>query len=140
MQLPRSSQVVMTDSFLLLVFPMRSLTIHLGGHRDCLGLSLRGSCITEADATHLEQAMDQLLAKGVPQAWIDCRGLHALSTLGQQALLHADTSARASSIELYWCGLPQDVVGQLTASGLAATLQLRTAAEFQGPRFLLSAA
>lgn len=130
----------MTDSFLLLVFPMRTLTIHLGGHRDCLGLSLRGCCTTVADATHLEQAMDQLLAKGVPKAWIDCRGLHSLSWLGQQALLHADASARASNTELYWCGLPPHVVGQLTDSGLAATLQLRTAAEFQGPRFLLAAA
>ena len=119
---------------------MRSLTIHLGGHRDCLGLSLRGGCTTAADATHLEQAIDQLLAKGVPKAWIDCRGLHSLSWVGQQALLHADTSARASSTELYWCGLPQHVLGQLTDSGLAATLQLRTADEFQGPRFLLSAA
>ncbi|RZK92328.1 MAG: hypothetical protein EOO62_33345, partial [Hymenobacter sp.] len=96
----------MTDSFLLLVFPMRTLTIHLGGHRDCLGLSLRGGCTTVADAAHLEQAMEQLLAKGVPKAWIDCRGLHSLSWVGQQALLHADVSARASSTELYWCGLP----------------------------------
>ena len=130
----------MTDSFLLLVFPMRSLTIHLGGHRDCLGLSLRGVCTTAADATHLEQAVEQLLAKGVSQAWIDCRGLHQVSWLGQQALLHADTSARASSTELYWCGLPQNVLNQLADSGLSSALQLRSAAEFRGPRFLLSGA
>lgn len=119
---------------------MRTLTIHLGGHRDCLGLSLRGVCTSAADATHLEQAVEQLLAKGVPQAWIDCRGLHSLSWVGQCALLHADASARASSTELYWCGLPKHVVGQLTASGLASVLQLRSAAEFQGPQFLLSGA
>lgn len=129
----------MTDSFLLLVFPMRTLTIHLGGHRDCMGLSLRGVCNTMADASHLEQAVEQLLAKGVAQAWIDCQGLHSLSWLGQQALMHAEASAKASSTQLYWCGLPQHVVSQLTASGLAATLELRTAAEFQGPRFLLAA-
>ncbi|RZK22483.1 MAG: STAS domain-containing protein [Hymenobacter sp.] len=130
----------MSDSFLLLVFPMRTLTIHLGGHRDCLGLSLRGVCTTSADATHLEQAMEQLLAKGMPKAWIDCRGLHSLSWLGQQALLHADTSARALSTELYWCGLPAHLITQLNDSGLSAKLQLRAAADFQGPQFLLAGA
>ena len=55
----------MTDSFLLLVFPMRSLTIHLGGYRDCMGLSLRGGCTTAVDATHLEQAMEQWSAEDV---------------------------------------------------------------------------
>lgn len=130
----------MTDSFLLLVFPMRTLTIHLGGHRDCLGLSLRGGCTTAADAAHLNQAVEQLLTKAVPQAWIDCRGLHTLSWQGQRALLRADNSARASSTELYWCGLPPSVLEQLTDSGLAAVLQLRPAADFKGPRFLLSAA
>ena len=119
---------------------MRSLTIHLGGHRDCMGLSLRGSCNTAADASHLEQAVAQLLTKGVPQAWIDCRGLRQLSWVGQQALMHADSSARASSTELYWCGMPSQVLSQLTDSGLAASLQLRSAAEYQGPRFLLAGA
>ncbi|RZK23838.1 MAG: STAS domain-containing protein [Hymenobacter sp.] len=130
----------MADTFLLLVFPMRTLTIHLGGHRDCMGLSLRGTCTTAADAAHLEQAIDQLLAKAVTQAWIDCRGLHSLSWLGQQALAHADNSARASSTELYWCGLPNHLIKQLTESGLASGLKLRPAADFQGPRFLLASA
>ena len=130
----------MADTFLLLVFPMRTLTIHLGGHRDCLGLSLRGTCITAADAAHLGQAVDQLLAKAVSQAWIDCRGLKSLSWLGQEALVHAETSARASSTELYWCGLPSQLVSQLTESGLASKLKLRSAADFQGPRFLLASA
>ncbi|RYY16171.1 MAG: STAS domain-containing protein [Cytophagaceae bacterium] len=130
----------MADTFLLLVFPMRTLTIHLGGHRDCLGLSLRGTCITAADVAHLGQAVEQLLGKAVSQAWIDCRGLQSLSWLGQQALLHAESNARASSTELYWCGLPKHVVGQLTDSGLAAALKLRSAADFQGPRFLLASA
>ena len=130
----------MADSFLLLVFPMRTLTIHLGGHRDCLGLSLRGGCTTAADAHHLEQAIDQLLSKGVPQAWIDCRGLHSLNWLGQRALLQADNSARASSTVLYWCGLPQHVQRQLADSGLANVLHILPATAFQGPQFLLSAA
>jgi len=127
----------MTDSFLLLVFPMRSLTIHLGGHRDCMGLSLRGGCTTAADASHLEQAVEQLLAKGVAQAWIDCQGLHSLNWLGQRALLHADSSAKATNTELYWCGLPTDLMQQLVSNGLDQVLRLCPAAEFQGPRFLL---
>jgi len=130
----------MADTFLLLVFPMRTLTIHLGGHRDCLGLSLRGTCITAADVAHLGQAIDQLLTKAVSQAWIDCRGLQSLSWLGQQALVHADSSARASSTELYWCGLPNHLVKELNESGLASELKLRPAADFQGPRFLLAGA
>ena len=107
----------MADSFLLLVFPMRTLTIHLGGHRDCLGLSLRGGCTTVADVAHLELAVDQLLSKGVRQAWIDCRGLHSLNWLGQRALLQADGSARAINTTLYWCGLPPHLQRQLTDSG-----------------------
>ena len=128
----------MADSFLLLVFPMRSLTIHLGGLRDCMGLSLRGGCTTAADATHLEQAIEQLLAKGVPQAWIDCRGLHSLNGVGERALLHATSSAQATNTVLYWCGLPQGLTSQLAENGLDAVLHLRPATEFQGPRFLLS--
>lgn len=130
----------MADSFLLLVFPMRTLTIHLGGHRDCLGLSLRGGCTTSADAAHLEQAVEQLLSKGAPQVWVDCRGLHSLNGLGQRALVQADTSARASSTELYWCGLPSHVMGQLADSGLTSVLRLRSAADFRGPQFLLAGA
>ncbi len=128
----------MADSFLLLVFPMRSLTIHLGGHRDCMGLSLRGGCTTAADATHLEQAVEQLLAKCVPQAWIDCQGLHSLNAVGQRALLQADSSAKASSTLLYWCGLPAHLIKQLTDCGLASVLQLCSSAEYQGPQFLLA--
>lgn len=127
----------MADSFLLLVFPMRSLTIHLGGYRDCIGLSLRGVCMTAAHASHLDQAVEQLLAKGVAKAWIDCRGLHSLNWVGQQALLHANTSAQAINTQLYWCGLPPALVKQLMDSGLDSELQLCSAAEFQGPQFLL---
>ena len=127
----------MADSFLLLVFPTRSLTIHLGGHRDCIGLSLRGACLTSAQASHLDQAVEQLLAKGVAKAWIDCQGLHSLNWVGQRALLHATTCAQAINTQLYWCGLPQALVQQLTDSGLASELQLCSAAEFQGPQFLL---
>jgi anti-anti-sigma regulatory factor len=130
----------MADTFLLLVFPMRTLTIHLGGHRDCMGLSLRGACTTSADAAHLEQAINQLLVRAVPQAWIDCQGLHSLSWLGQQALLQATSKALASSTELYWCGLPKNLMSELRESGISAELQLRPAAEFQGPQFLLAGA
>jgi anti-anti-sigma regulatory factor len=127
----------MTDSFLLLVFPTRSLTIYLGGHRGCMGLSLRGACTTPADAAHLDQAIEQLLAKGVAKAWIDCQGLHSLNTMGQQALLHANSTAQLVNTQLYWCGLPAGLAKQLEASGLGAQLQLCPVAEFQGPQFLL---
>jgi anti-anti-sigma regulatory factor len=130
----------MADTFLLLVFPMRTLTIHLGGHLDAMGLSLRGGCTSPADAAHLEQAVEQLLIRAVSQAWIDCRGLHSLSWLGQQALLQADSRARASSTELYWCGLPGNLVNDLKDSGVGTGLKLRSAAEFQGPQFLLAGA
>lgn len=130
----------MADTFLLLVFPMRTLTIHLGGHRDCMGLSLRGSCTTPADAAHLEQAVDQLLARAVPQAWIDCRRLHSLNGLGQQALLQASSKARAIRTELYWCGLPKELLKQLKDSGLGSELALCSAADFRGPQFLIAGA
>ncbi|TVT40154.1 hypothetical protein FNT36_11705 [Hymenobacter setariae] len=130
----------MADTFLLLVFPMRTLTIHLGGHRDCMGLSLRGGCTSPADAAHLEQAINQLLVRAVPQAWIDCRGLHSLSWLGQQALLQADSKARASSTQLYWCGLSKSLLNELKDSGVSAQLTLCSAADFQGPQFLLASA
>jgi anti-anti-sigma regulatory factor len=127
----------MVDSFLLLIFPMRSLTIYLGGHRDCMGLSIRGACMDAAHASHLDQAMEQLLAKGVAKAWIDCQGLHSLNWVGQRALLHANSSARTSNTQLYWCGLAPDLVKKLTANGLDSELQLCPAAEFKGPQFLL---
>lgn len=129
----------MTDSFLLLVFPTRSLTIYLGGHRGSMGLSLRGTCTTTADIAHLDQAIEQLLAKGVAKAWIDCQGLHSLNAMGEQALLHANTNAQFVNTQLYWCGLPSDLAAQLEASGLGQQLQLRPMAEFQGPQFLLPA-
>jgi anti-anti-sigma regulatory factor len=130
----------MADSFLLLVFPMRTLTIHLGGLRDCLGLSLRGVCTSAADANNLTQAVAQLLAKGVSQAWVDCRGLQSISWVGQQALVQADNSARACSTVLYWCGLPRDVQQQLATGGLATRMHLEPATAFQGPSFLLHVA
>lgn len=130
----------MADTFLLLVFPMRTLTIHLGGHGGCMGLSLRGGCTTPADAAHLGQAIDQLLMRAVSQAWIDCRGLHSLNLVGQQALLQADSKARTSSTLLYWCGLSKNLVSELRDSGASAELMLRPAAEFQGPQFLLARA
>ena len=129
----------MADTFLLLVFPMKTLTIHLGGHRDCIGLSLRGGCTTQLEAAHLEQAVNQLLARAVSQAWIDCRGLHSLNWLGQQALLQAEHKAQASSTEIYWCGLPKNLLTQLRDSGMASKLKLRGAVDFRGPQFLLAA-
>jgi anti-anti-sigma regulatory factor len=128
----------MADSFLLLIFPLRTLTIHLGGLRDCLGLSLRGGCTSADAANNLTQAVTQLLEKGVSQAWVDCRGLHSINWVGQQALVQADNYARACSTVLHWCGLPQDVEQQLADSGLATSMHLEPATAFQGPQFLLN--
>jgi anti-anti-sigma regulatory factor len=89
---------------------MKKLTIQLGGQRGCLGLSLRGNCITAADAEQLEQATQQLLTTLASRIWIDCQQLHALSPLGQHAL------------------------AQLASSGL----ELLPATDFRGPSFLLS--
>jgi anti-anti-sigma regulatory factor len=103
-----------------------------------MGLSLRGSCTTPTDTNHLEQAVNQLLVRAVSEAWIDCQGLHSLNWLGQCALVQADSKARASSTELYWCGLPKKLLAQLKESGLDAELKLCPATEFQGPHFLLA--
>jgi len=116
---------------------MRTLTIHLGRHQGCAGLSLRGDCITAADATHLSHAMSQLLASHPLQAWVDCQQLHSLSWLGQRALLQVDSRTRADGTTLYWCGLPSALHAELAASGLGAGLNLLPAAGFRGPRFLL---
>lgn len=114
---------------------MRKLTIQLGGQRGCLGLSLRGSCITAADAGQLEQAAQQLLTTLASKIWIDCQQLQALSPLGRQALLQADRRARAVGATCYWCGLPDGMLEQLAGSGL----ELCPATDFRGPDFLLRA-
>jgi anti-anti-sigma regulatory factor len=113
---------------------MKKLTTQLGGQRGCLGLSLRGNCITAADAEQLEQATQQLLTTLASRIWIDCQQLHALSPLGQHALLQADRRARAVGATCYWCGLPDGMLAQLASS----SLELRPATDFRGPSFLLS--
>lgn len=129
----------MADSFFLLILPMRTLTIHLGSLKGCMGLSLRGDCTTAADANHLSQAISQLFANAAhpPQAWVDCQQLHSLSWLGQRALLQVDSRTRAHGTTLYWCGLPSELHNQLAASGLSSALHLLPADGYQGPRFLL---
>ncbi len=113
------------------------LTIHLGGHRGRMGLSLRGHCATPADADRLHRAVRQLLASHDPTAWVDCQGLGPLAGDGPGALLQADGQARAAGTCLYWCGVSARVLGQLVATGRAAALRLASMAEFGGPRFLL---
>ena len=127
----------MANSFFLLILPMRTLTIHLGSHQGNMGLSLRGDCATAADASHLDQAIGQLLDSKSPQVWVDCQQLHSLTWLGQRALLKADSRTRAGGIPLYWCGLATSMLTQLAASGLNSVLNLLPAEGFRGPRFLL---
>jgi anti-anti-sigma regulatory factor len=105
-----------------------------------MGLSLRGGCTTPDDAAHLAQAINQLLVRAVPQAWIDCRGLHSLNGVGQEALLQADSKARASSTQLYWCGLPNNLLNELQDSGMCTDMALCPATDFRGPQFLLASA
>ncbi|QKG54137.1 STAS domain-containing protein [Hymenobacter sp. BRD67] len=127
----------MNNAFFLLILPSRSLTIHFGSHRQCVGLSLRGSCTSTTDATHLLSTVQQLLERHPTQAWIDTQQLHSLSLLGRQALLRADACCRRAGTEVYWCGMPSPLVKSLQASGLAHKLKLRPAAAFKGPSFLL---
>lgn len=127
----------MNNTFFLLILPTRTLTIHLGSYQQCTGLSLRGSCISEADATHLLHTVQQLLERCPAHAWIDSQQLQALSPLGQQALLRAQASGQQAGTQLHWCGLSAALRHELNTSGLAAQLSLQPAASYAGPSFLL---
>jgi anti-anti-sigma regulatory factor len=128
----------MNDSFFLLILPTRTLTIHLGSYRQCVGLSLRGSCCSDADAAHLAYSVEQLLEGHPAHAWIDSQQLCALSQLGQQALLQAHTHSQRAGTRLHWCGLPAAMLHQLHLSGLDRQLDLQPATCFEGPSFLLA--
>lgn len=130
----------MSNTFFLLVLPMRSLTIHIGSCRNQVGLSLRGGCVTAADAGQLALATQHLIAQGAPQAWVDCQRLHSLTWLGQRALMEADRTCRAAGITLYWCGLSPRLLRQLRASGVEQVMHLLPTELFGGPRFLLPTA
>lgn len=128
----------MTNAFFLLILPTRSLTIHLGSHKQQMGLSLRGNCSSAADAAHLGQAMQLLLERHpTHDAWIDTQQLHSLSQLGQQAMLRADTTSKAAGVAVHWCGLPAPLRHELLASGLGQRLDLQPADNYAGPGFLL---
>ncbi len=127
----------MSNTFFLLILPTRTLTIHLGSYRQCTGLSLRGSCISEADAAHLLHTVQQMLERRPSHAWIDGQQLLALSPLGQQALLRAQISSQQAGTQLHWCGLSAALRHELAASGLATQLTLQPAASYEGPGFLL---
>ena len=126
----------MSDAFFLLILPLGSLTIHLGSYQRGVGMSLRGSCATPANAVHLLQAMEKMLESRPAQAWIDCQQLHALTHLGQQTLLRAVDYAHRLGTTLHWCGLLPSMQHELRLTGHAGLHLLPTAA-FQGPGFLL---
>jgi len=128
-----------SNTFFLLVLPMRSLTIHLGSCRNQVGLSLRGSCVSAADAGQLAQATQHVLSQQAPQVWVDCQKLNSLTWLGQRALMEADRTCRAAGITLYWCGLSARLLRQLRAGGFEQVMRLLPAESFSGPRFLLPA-
>ena len=126
----------MSDAFFLLVLPLGSLTIYLGRYQRNVGMSLRGSFATPANAVHLLQAVEQMLETHPSQVWVDCRQLRALTHLGQQTLLRAVDYAHRLGSTLHWCGLPPIMQHELRATG-HAHLHLLPAAAYQGPGFLL---
>ena len=111
--------------------------MHTGQQQNRGGVSLRGSCLTSADASCLERGMVPLLATARTQIWIDCQQLESLSPLGQRACLWADNRARAAGVNLSWCGLPPNVLAQLHESGLALLLRIMPATAYRGPAELL---
>ncbi len=126
----------MSNAFFLLILPMGSLTIHLGSYQRSVGMSVRGSCTTPADAVHLLQAVQQMLENRPVQAWIDCQQLQSLTHLGQQTLLRATAYARRLGSTLYWCGLLPELARELQPHA-DADLHLLPASAYQGPDFLL---
>ena len=127
----------MNNAFFLLILPTRTLTIHLGSHQHCTGLSLRGSCTSAADVAHLIQTVQQMLERRPAHAWIDGQLLAALSPLGQQALLRVQAYSQRTGTQLHWCGLSAALQQELHASGLDQQLTLQPAACYEGPNFLL---
>ena len=126
----------MSNAFLLLILPMGSLTVHLGSYQRSVGMSVRGTCTTPADAVHLLQAVQQMLESRPLQAWVDCQQLQALTHLGQHTLLRATAYARRLGSTLYWCGLPPELTQELQTSG-DDDLHLLPADGYEGPEFLL---
>lgn len=113
------------------------LTIHAGGHKGCFGLSLRGSCVTPADTAQFEQAAQRILASRPARLWVDCQQLEDVSMGGLRTLVHTESLARAAGVVCYWCGLSATVLSKVTTNGLQKLLQFRSAAEFEGPRYIL---
>jgi anti-anti-sigma regulatory factor len=126
----------MSNAFFLLILPMGSLTIHLGSYQHRVGMSVRGSCTTPADAVHLLQAVQQLLESRPMHAWVDCQQLQALTHLGQHTLVRATAYARRLGSTLYWCGLLPELAQQLRAY-TDTDLHLVPSSDYQGPNFVL---
>lgn len=127
----------MDTSFLLLIFPGRSLTIHLGRYLGRQGLSLRGACHNFDDANQLDRAINELLPNQLTDAWIDARHLRDLSWQGFCALLQAHKRAQAAGLRLHWCGLPAWMRANLTRPAQTAGLDLLPAEAYEGPAFLV---
>jgi len=117
---------------------MRPLAIYTSIKPAYAGISLRGSCLTNVDVQTLENGFNQLALLSGNQLWIDCRHLEALNYQGQRAVLWADNRARTRGITLLWCGLPTNILTQLSESGLALLLHLLPFTAYQGPAELLT--
>lgn len=94
------------------------LTIYVGSQRTGVRLSLHGSCTGLAEAAHLKQVAAQVIDLGCSALFIDCQHVALISTRGQQAILHVEQQAAAARIPLYWSGLSQPLINELSATGL----------------------
>lgn len=110
------------------------LTIHVDVHQFTAGVSLQGSLCYPAEAVQLQQALAPLIRNAnVRHIWLDCQHLQHLSRQGQRAMLVLDQQARQASTTLHWCGLSEEIINQLTESGLYLLLQVLPAGGYQGP-------
>lgn len=110
-----------------------AFTIRIGGLCGRMGMSLRGSCTTSANATQLEQALQPLLTSCGPHLYIDCQHLTGLTWQGQRVLLGAERLARTSGVTLYWCGMPESITTLLKASGLYFLMIMLPPNGYRGP-------
>jgi anti-anti-sigma regulatory factor len=110
-----------------------SLTIYVGGHSAGTSLSLHGNCTGATEAAHLKQIIAQVITLGSCALWIDCQHVASISTQGQQAILHVEQQAALAHLPVYWCGFSEQLIQELSASGLYGILRSMPASHYQGP-------
>ena len=109
------------------------LTIYVGAQRIGMKLSLRGSCTGPVEAAHLKQVATHVMGLGSRTLWIDCEHVAAVSTQGQQAILHIEQQAALAQVPVYWCGFSNQLIQELSATGLYGILRSLPATGYQDP-------